>query len=144
MRGHRETPGGHELGQAVMCVSVGPGVNPSDQESVFNGDIDLSSKLSSGWPEARVCVFKRLPGAVSLTVNIQAQLPQVRVEFTECVFDGLYHVRNMIFLGRSSPIIRRGETALSLYATKVAAACNPHVFRLYQRQRERLFGNQHR
>jgi hypothetical protein len=23
MRGHRETPGGHELGQAVMCVSVG-------------------------------------------------------------------------------------------------------------------------
>ena len=108
------------------------------------GKTNLSSKLSSGWPEARVCLFWRLSGAVLLTVNIQAQPPQLRVEFTECIFNGPYHVRNMIFLRRSSPIIRRGRTALSLYVTKVAAACNPHVFGLYYRQRERLFGSRYR
>jgi len=37
MAGHRETPGGHELGQAVMCVSVGQ-VSPSDQQPVSNGE----------------------------------------------------------------------------------------------------------
>jgi hypothetical protein len=126
------------------CAYLWDRDQPPDQQTVSNGETDLSSKLSSGWSEARVCVSQRLSDAVLLTVNIQAQPPQLGVKFTECIFNGLYRIRDRICLRRSSPIIWRGETVLLLYATKVAAACNSHIIRLYRRQCVKLFRSRYR
>jgi hypothetical protein len=68
------------------------------------------------------------------------------IESTDCIFDRLHHIRNVIFLGRG-PRIWRGETSLplraALYAAKVTAAGNSHVFGLYHRQPRRLSESQY-
>jgi hypothetical protein len=106
---------------------------------------DLSSKLTSGWSRTNgpflfqcFCLVVRL----SLTVNIQTQLPQVLVKTTDCIFDRLHHVRKGIFL-RGGPRIWRGVAPVPLCAAKVAAAGNSHVFGLCHRQPARYLGSQY-
>lgn len=79
---HCETARGHEVGQAVMCVSVCVNVGvsclcpinyPCQMGKFRDANPYLSSKPSSGWSKVRVRFFLVfLWVATSLTVNIQA------------------------------------------------------------------------
>jgi hypothetical protein len=72
-----------------------------------------------------------------LTVDIQAELPQLGVKSTYRIFDRLHRIRDGIFLGRG-PRVWRGEASLARCTAKVTAAGNSHVFGLCCRRRRQL------